>query len=139
MYELKWLNDKLLLIIWQENATQDIIRKFLAELHNILNREESPFYIMTDLRKGQINDPQLLKKLKYLIHHRNWAGSTAFCNNPISNLNNTTFQVLNPIAIEKNSISNTPEEAIGILELLEPSLTASIDFEAVLAPGSKVQ
>ena len=131
MYEFTWLNEKLLLIQWKEGSEDGETRKFLSELYNLLNESQVPFYILVDLRHGQVTDTKTFSRIKFLTQHQNWSGSVAFYNDPISTLSNTTFQSLHP-QHGKDVIFNALEEALAYLETLEPEITYAIDWDRVL-------
>ena len=138
MYEYTWLNEKLLFVQWHEGDADNEARQFLAELYNLLNEHETPFYILVDLRQGHIADTKTFSRIKFLPSHKNWSGSAAFHNDPISTISNTTFQMLKSNSQDKDVILNIPEQAIAFLELLEPGLTADIDWDAILQPSPNV-
>ena len=132
MYEFIWLNDKLVFVKLHENMLSDSTREFVKEFYKLLNQSKTPVYVLTDLRRGRIGDIQAFSRIKFLTQHKSWAGSVAFCNNPISDISNTKFQSLTRSQQNKDMIFNIPEEAIAYLELLEPGLTDGIQWSEVL-------
>ncbi len=71
--------------------------------------------------------------LSELTTHRNWAGSTAFSENPLSKLFTMTFRkgIFNDL--ERNTFFATPEEAISFLEALSPGISACMEWAKILA------
>lgn len=132
MYKLIWLNDRLVFIKLDASISKVSTRNLVRDLHKLLNQSTILIYILADLRHGHIVDTQIFNRIRFLTGHRNWAGSAAFRRNPISDLTNTKFQLLNLLPHDRDVIFNIPEEAIAYLELLEPGLTDEIMWDKVL-------
>ncbi len=133
-YIIHRLSPDLVLITWvglPQTGTR-VELAFLAELKQLLDQADQPFYLISDLRQGRIVDVGLLKQLADLTQHKNWAGSSAFANNPISAIFVDTFTKFAHFDKGHREIWDTPEEALAYLESLKPGITANIDWNEVI-------
>lgn len=132
MYEFRFLTDDLLLITWKQTPPPQIAKTFLADLKQLLDDIQQPVYILSDLRKGRIIDLNTLKNLGKLTQHPNWAGSTAFSENPMSVMFSNIFAKGQHVKSEKNKVFDQLEDALGFLEALQPGVTRDVDWQSVL-------
>jgi hypothetical protein len=137
VYEFYWLHTKLLLIMWLRTPPPNIATQFINRLHELLDESPHPVYIISDLRRGRIIDGKILAQLGQLTQHKNWAGSTAFSQNPISNMFANTFQKTLKDGQERNLIFDKPEDAISFLGSLDAEIVSEIDWQAVLTGNLK--
>ena len=131
-YVMHALKENLVLIIWRKAPQRSEGYQYLHELEERLNAAEKPLYFISDLRKGRISDIRVISQLSQLSRHPNWAGSTAFSRDPMTRMFVGTYQRLTEKEQERNTMYDTPEQAIAFLESLEEGLTAGVDWAAYL-------
>lgn len=136
-YEIIRLSPELVFICWHRSPGRNAgtEEKYLAEIKTLLDDAEQPLYFMSDLRKGRIIDIRVINQLVDLTRHRNWAGSTAFSQSPISKIFAGTFVRFSSTSASTNEMQDKPEEAIAFLESLKPGLTRNIDWNRVIGAG----
>lgn len=128
-YTIEALKQNLILIVWRQPPQRRQGYQYLRELEERLNAAEAPLYFISDLRKGRIADIRIISQLS---RHPNWAGSTAFSRDPMTRMLVGTYQRLTEKEQERNTMYDTPEQAIAFLESLEEGLTAGVDWVAYL-------
>lgn len=133
IYRFTWLNKRLVLISWSRTPDTIEAAQYIRDLKQLLDTAEEALYFITDLRRGRIIDLNVIRHLVDLSHHANWAGSTAFTENPISQIFGTTYQRLMGHKAEKNQVFNQPADAIAFLEALCPRITEGINWTDQLA------
>ncbi len=134
-YQIIRLSDELIYIRWQRSPrfNSGVEGQFLAELQKLLDEAEKPQYFISDLRRGRISDMRSIKQLGQLTQHKNWAGSSAFSDDPITSMLVHSFRTFSPGQLETNDeIQTVPADAIRFLEQLKPGITESIDWETVI-------
>ena len=132
-YEIDMLNSHIIYIRWQSNPLRDEAYRFVDDLNALLDNADAPMYFISDLRKGRIIDIRAIHLLSDLTTHKNWAGSTAFSENPLSKLFTTTFRKGIFNGIERNTFFEKPEEAISFMVELAPDAVAGIDWSQVVS------
>ena len=107
---------------------------YLTEVTAILNEATEPVFFMSDLRRGSIGNARILKELGKLASHKWLGGSTAFANDPVTELMINVFsQFAKRVRFQTNNETwDTPEEAIAYLETLSPGLTQDIEWDTVI-------
>lgn len=132
-YRINIISDQLVYIAWDKNPLRDEAYRFIDDLTVILDDATQPLYFLSDLRNGRIIDIRAIHLLSELTTHRNWAGSTAFSENPLSKLFTMTFRkgIFNDL--DRNTFFATPEEAISFLEVLSPGISECMEWAKILA------
>lgn len=131
-YIIHELRFNLLLIVWDRRSLENSKPEanFVDDLKSRLDKASEPIYFISDLRNGRVINVRILQRLGALTRHDNWAGSTAFSSDPISN---TFVGVFAKFAHkEEREIWDTPEEAIVYLESLKEGVTQDIDWDAFI-------
>lgn len=131
-YRINVLNNHLVYIEWKSNPLRDEAYRFVDDLSSLLNNASQPMYFISDLRHGRIIDIRAIHQLSELTTHKNWAGSTAFSENPLSKLFTTTFRKGIFKGGERNTFFPTPEEAISFLEEMAPGVTEGVNWTEIL-------
>ena len=137
VYQFTKLHHTLVYIAWKRSPSTESGKAFIQALKQMLDQATEPLYFISDLRRGQIVDIRIIHQLIGLTQHRNWAGSTAFSQNPISRLFLGSFHKMLPSGLDKNATFDRPEEAIAFLEHLCPGLTASVNWPYILEAESR--
>src|SRR5690606_15537960 len=107
--------------------------QFLAELQKLLDEAPKPQYFISDLRRGRITDMRSIRQLSQLTKHKNWAGSSAFSQDPITGILVQSFRTFSPGQRDANDeIQTTPADALRFLSELKPGITDGIDWDAVI-------
>jgi hypothetical protein len=138
-YQIIQLSDELIYIRWQRtpkfNSGADA--QFLADLQKLLDEATTPQYFISDLRRGRIADMRSIRQLGQLTQHKNWAGSSAFSQDPITSLLVQSFRTFAPGQLATNDeIQAAPADALKFLEQLKPGVTDGIDWNAVINEDS---
>lgn len=137
-YEIRKLTDELVLITWFRSPvpnSQDE-HNYIEELRSMLDTSENELYFISDLRLGRIMGAKTLQRLGDLSHHANWAGSTAFSQNPVTSLFVRNFAVSGRNVDMKDELKKTLDEALNYLETLKPGITRSIDWDSIISGRS---
>ena len=111
---------------------------FVRALANLLDNAEQPLYFISDLRRGYINNVEVVRRLGKTASHENWAGDVAFSRDAMSSLYVGVYSRFAPDekpTTENEVFHQTADEAIAQLETLKPGLTQDIDWAAVLGPA----
>jgi len=137
VYHFTTLHQTLIYITWKRTPSTENGKAFIQALQQILDQANAPLYFISDLRHGQIVDIRIIHQLIGLTQHPNWAGSTAFSQNPISRLFLGSFHKMLPAGLDKNATFDRPEEAIAFLEHLCPGLTSSVNWPYILEAESR--
>jgi hypothetical protein len=138
-YQIIQLSDELIYIRWHHtpkpNSGADT--QFLADLQKLLDEATTPQYFISDLRRGRIADMRSIRQLGQLTQHKNWAGSSAFSQDPITGLLVQSFRTFSPGQLATNDeIQAAPADALKFLEQLKPGVTDGIDWNAVINEDS---
>lgn len=132
-YVMRQLSDELIYIKWHTSATVGAPESgFIPDLTTAMDKADRPQFIISDLRQGRITDVNIIKLLAGLTKHRNYGGSTAFGNNPLSSIFVGTFSILANKKGDQKEMQDTPEAALIALEELKPGITHDIDWNALL-------
>lgn len=133
-YQIKPVSPELVYIKWYANTDPrgKAEATFIADLTACLNQAPHPIYFISDVRAGRITDVGTLSQLANLTRHKNWAGSTAFAQNPLSAIFVSTFASLAKKGREHQEMQDTPGDALAYLESLKPGITNGIDWQSVL-------
>ncbi|MAS33215.1 MAG: hypothetical protein CL610_04360 [Anaerolineaceae bacterium] len=134
-YQIHKLKDDLVYICWYQtpkpNSGTDT--QYLADMEALLNEAETPIYFVSDLRKGRITDIRAIRMLAKLTRHRNWAGSTAFSEDPITGILVGSFRAFAADKRTSNDeIKRVPEEALQFLNELKPGIVDGIDWDSII-------
>jgi hypothetical protein len=132
-YRFVPLNDRLILIAWSRTPNNTEATQYIRDLTTRLDQAAQPLYFISDMRRGRIIDIHIIRRLSNLSRHANWAGSTAFTQNPISQIFGDTYQKMVAHKVESNLIFDEPAQAIAYLETLCPGLTADINWADYLS------
>jgi hypothetical protein len=135
-YTLTHLTSQLILVSWRRTPIADEAKAFIQALQELLDTTTHPLYFISDLRRGRIVDVRIIHQLSQLTQHANWAGSTAFSQNPISKIFLGSFQRLLNSTSDKNVTFDHPEDAIAFIDDLCPGLKREVDWQTVLDDGS---
>lgn len=127
-YEFVVIKPQLYLIKWIRTPHYREELTFVAELGDLLKNSEIPLYFISDVRNGRLISSQAISQLVALTKHDNWAGSTAFSDNSISNIFVSQFQKSLGSIKDKNSMFNYAEEAVAFIQALAPDLTDDIEW-----------
>ncbi|MCC6612879.1 MAG: hypothetical protein IT320_05325 [Anaerolineae bacterium] len=132
-YRVRKLSEKLYYIRWLQRPSAVEGYEFIEDLRDLLDEVSQPIYFISDLRKGQITDVQVLRQLGDLTKHEHWAGSTAFSELIASKV---FVNVFTSLAQQRTrEIWPTAQEALAYLESVAPGVTADIDWDNVLSDG----
>jgi len=130
-YRVRKLSEQLVYIRWLQRPSAVEGYEFVQDLRDILNESPQPLYFISDLRKGQITDVQVLRQLGDLTKHAYWAGSTAFSELISSKV---FVDVFTSLAQQRTrEIWPTAQEALAYLESICPGVTTDIDWDDVLS------
>ncbi|MEL6269192.1 MAG: hypothetical protein AAFR22_05220 [Chloroflexota bacterium] len=138
MYSIQQLKKELVYITWDGSpraADYAIEERFIRDLRTTLDEAAGPVYVLSDLRRGRISNMKTIQRLAELTRHPNYAGSTAFSGNLITNILVGTFSRFSVETQPKDAIWKTPEEVLAYLELLQKGVTQNIDWNALLNPS----
>jgi hypothetical protein len=132
-YQITLLKDNLVYIKWYRAARSNThsVKEFIADLQGRLNAASAGLYFISDLRQGRIVDMRVIQQLAGLSKHEHWAGSTAFSDNPVSNVLVRSFSTFAGQPKEHREIWTTPEEAIAYLEAMKPGITDGVDWKTL--------
>lgn len=132
-YVIQQLTDDLVYIKWHSSSTVGAAESsFISTLTALMNTSSCPLFIISDLRQGRITDVNIIKQLAGLTKHKNYGGSTAFGNNPLSSIFVGTFSILANQKANHKEMQDTPEAALIALEELKPGITTSVDWNELL-------
>ena len=133
-YDIQRLSDELVLIKWHKTpaANTGIEERYLQELKQLLDQSPKPLYFISDLRQGRIINVRTLRALGQLTGHKNWAGSTAFSQNPVTKVLVNSFKSFAAEGDTNDEMQNTPEEALAFLEKLKPGLVRGIAWDNII-------
>jgi hypothetical protein len=131
-YSIHHLSNELIFIQWHRTASFSSEDAFLKAIRVLLEEAPQPLYFLSDLRKGRITTVRTLQRLSELTKHSNWAGSTAFSQQPSTKMLIGSFQKFAQRSTSKNEQHETLEEALAFLESLKEELTQGIDWAKYL-------
>ncbi|MBZ0298632.1 MAG: hypothetical protein K8J31_02780 [Anaerolineae bacterium] len=129
------LSPELIYIRWNQTPQpgSGVDAQFLSDLQTLLEDAPQPVYFISDLRRGRITDMRTIQMLAQLARHKNWAGSTAFSQDPITSILVQSFRAFTRTDSASNDhIETTPEAALNFLNTLKPGLVDGIDWDAVI-------
>ena len=134
-YQIIQLSDELIYIRWYRTPrlNSGVDAQFLADLQKLLDEADTPQYFISDLRRGRITDMRSIRHLSQLTKHKNWAGSSAFSQDPITGILVQSFRTFAPGQRDANDeIQTTPADALKFLDQLKSGITDGIDWDAVI-------
>lgn len=134
-YQIIRLSEELVYIRWHRTPrlNSGVDTQFLADLQTLLDEAPKPQYFISDLRHGRITDMRSIRQLGQLTKHKNWAGSSAFSQDPITGILVQSFRTFSPGQLDTNDeIQAVPADALKFLEQLKPGITEGIDWDAVI-------
>jgi hypothetical protein len=134
-YQIIRLSDELVYIRWYRTPriNSGVDAQFLADLQKLLDEATTPQYFISDLRRGRITDMRSIRMLGQLTQHKNWAGSSAFSQDPITGILVQSFRAFSPGQRDVNDeIQTTPADALRFLDQLKPGIIDGIDWDAVI-------
>ncbi|MDX2163767.1 MAG: hypothetical protein SF162_20800 [bacterium] len=132
-YSIRRVSPALVLIRWYTIPDDRAEQHYLEALEQVLNDCDRPCYFLSDLRKGRIITLSTLQALGALAHHPNWAGSTAFGDEPFTQIMVGSFQMFARSTPSANGLHTHAAQALAFLESLQPGITQGIDWETLLA------
>lgn len=132
-YSIQKLTPELVYIKWHKTPTMNsaIPAQFIHELKQVLANTEVPMYFISDLRLGRLISIRAVNQLSALTAHENWAGSTAFSQDPLTAVFVNSFLKMSNVK-SKNELFEKFEDAIAFLLALKPDIADGVDWEAVL-------
>ncbi|MBL8165670.1 MAG: hypothetical protein JNJ61_27040 [Anaerolineae bacterium] len=133
-YRITPLKENLIYIKWYRapRPNTHTVKEFITDLQTRLDTASVGLYFISDLRQGRIVDMRVIQQLAGLSKHERWAGSTAFSDNPVSNVLVRSFSRFAGQPKEHREIWTTPEEAIAYLESVKPGLSDEVDWKTLL-------
>ncbi|HRE49273.1 MAG TPA: hypothetical protein PLD47_16220 [Aggregatilineales bacterium] len=131
-YEIRRLTSDLIFVRWNSIATEEEGFHYVNELRHIMEESPHKLYFISDLRKGYIENVNVLHRLGALTKSEQFGGGTAFSHQFSASLFVGVFARLARRFSRTDQFYNTFSEAIAFLEKLKPGVTQGIDWQAIL-------
>jgi len=136
-YKTLLLNPCLYYVKWFEipKPNSPLMDQYFSELNAILDSEDKPIFLISDLRDGHIANVHFLLQMARILTHRNYGGGCAFTENARAHNDVSMFNMIQRSSTPKDSTAlfDNPEDAIAYLETLESHITEGIDWDEVLS------
>lgn len=132
-YKIQQLTPELVYIKWYKTPTMnsDAPVQFIKALKQVLDEAEAPLYFISDLRLGRLISIHAVNQLSGLTRHENWAGSTAFSQDPLTAVFVDSFLKMSDVK-SQNELFDKFEDAIAFLLALKPDIADGVDWETIL-------
>lgn len=138
-YKILRVNPCLYYIKWFEipKPNNPVMDQYFFELTAILDSEENPVYILSDLRDGHITNIHFLLQLARVLTHKNYGGGATFDDNVNAQKDVYMFNMIQNMNRSKNprdgvALFDNPEDALDHVELIQPTITQGVDWDEIL-------